>query len=101
MIKINSKAQLESVIKGENISIVKLGTDWCFNCRSVHRVLESNELNYPKFSFYWIDLDKLDIGDKYKIEELPTVIAFKKGKEISRKNEAEVVDWLNFLNLNW
>ena len=101
MIKIKTKEQLDEVIKQDKISIIKIGTEWCFNCRSIQRQIESQELNYPDFSYYLIDLDELDVEDEYKVEDLPTVIAFKNGKEISRKNDAELLDWLKFLSLSW
>lgn len=101
MIEINSKAQLEETIKQEEISVIKIGTDWCFNCRSIQRQIESKEQEYPKLKFYWIDLDKLDVGDDLNIEDLPTLIAFKNGKEVSRKKEAELFDWLTFLSQTW
>lgn len=101
MIEINSKAQLKEMIKKDGISVVKTGTDWCFNCRSIQRQIESKEQEYPKLKFYWIDLDKVDVVDDLNIEDLPTLIAFKNGKEISRKNEAELLDWLKFLSVDW
>ena len=101
MIEINSKAQLEETIKQNETSVIKIGTDWCFNCRSIQRQIESKENNYPKLKFYYIDLDKLDIADELKVEDLPTLIAFKNGKEVSRKNEAELFNWLGFLNADF
>ena len=101
MIEINTKEELEQIINEDNISIIQCSMEWCGTCRSIKRQIESKEQDYKNLSFYYLDLDKVDVSEEYKINELPTLISFKKGKEISRKNEAELYDWLNFLNLNW
>lgn len=101
MIEINSKAQLEETIKQDEISVIQFSMVWCANCRSIKRQIEFKENEYSKLKFYYIDLDKLDIADELNIADLPTLIAFKNGKEVSRKNEAELFDWLDFLSLEW
>ena len=73
---------------------------WCANCREAKRKLESLEDKYPEFTFCEIDVDKhIDIGDEYKIYELPTLIAFKGNKEISRWTDeiGDLLGWINML----
>ena len=101
MIEINTKEELNEVIGRDELSVVKMGTEWCATCRSIQRQIEYKEQEYSKIKFYHLDLDKIDVIDEYEINELPALIAFKKGKELSRKNEFELFDWLNFLNQPW
>ena len=101
MIEIKTKEELQEVIGKDELSVVKMGTEWCATCRSIQRQIEYKEQEYPKIKFYHLDLDKIDVIDEYGINELPALIAFKNGKEVSRKNEAELFDWLNFLSKDW
>lgn len=101
MIEINSKAQLEETIKQNEISVIQFSMVWCANCRSIKRQIESKEQDYKNLSFYYLDLDKVDVSEEYNINELPTLIAFKKGREISRKNEAELFNWLKFIDADF
>ena len=101
MIEINSKAQLEETIKQDEISVIQFSMVWCANCRSIKRQIESKGQDYKNLSFYYLDLDKVDVSEEYNINELPTLIAFKKGREISRKNEAELFNWLKFIDADF
>ena len=101
MIEINTKEELQEVIGRGELFVLKAGTEWCSSCRSVQRQIESKEQDYPRVSFYYVDLDKVDVSDEYGINELPTLIAFKKGKEISRKENAELMNWLGFINADF
>ena len=101
MIEINTKEELQEVIGKDELSAVQCSMAWCGSCRSIKAQIESKEQDYPKLKFYYVDLDKVDVADEYNINELPALIAFKKGKEVSRKNEAELFDWLNFLSQDW
>lgn len=101
MIEINTKEELQEVIGRGELFVLKAGTEWCSSCRSVQRQIESKEQDYPKLKFYYVDLDKVNVADEYEINELPALIAFKKGKVVSKKEQAELFDWLKFLNLNW
>ena len=101
MIEINTKEELEKIINEDKISIIQCSMEWCGTCRSIKRQIESKEQEYPKIKFYYLDLDKVDVSNEYGINELPTLIAFKKGKEISRKENAELIDWLGFINADF
>ena len=101
MIEINTKEELQEVIGRGELFVLEAGTEWCSNCRSVQRQIESKEQEYPKLKFYYVDLDKIDVADEYEINELPALIAFKKGKVVSKKEQAELFDWLNFLSQTW
>ena len=101
MIEINTKEELQEVIGRDEISICQFSMCWCGSCRSVKAQIESKEQEYPKLKFYYVDLDKVDVADEYEINELPALIAFKKGKVVSKKEQAELFDWLNFLSQTW
>ena len=84
----------------DKISIIKFGAIWCGSCREIQFKLENLISSFPSLDFWSLDVDEhLDIADSYKVNELPVVIAFKKGKEISRWDESvgDIADWLKFL----
>ncbi|KAI0982595.1 hypothetical protein GJ496_010967 [Pomphorhynchus laevis] len=85
--------------------IVDFQADWCGPCKimgprmekaiSLHRLCD-------KIAFAKVDINDLpDISDKYRIDALPTVIAFKNGKVfetlIGLKDEDEIVAYLDKL----
>ena len=88
----------------ECISVVMFHTEWCGSCRQIFPKYCKLAEKYNKLVCYEMDADEcLDIADKYTIEELPTIIAFKNGKEISRWNESvgDLDTWMEFLTLGW
>ena len=86
----------------KKISIVKFGATWCESCRWIEKKLSELEKDFNEFDFKSLDVDKhLDLADEYGVNELPVVIAFKNGKEISRWSEpvGDIADWLKFLTI--
>lgn len=86
----------------KKVSIVKFGAIWCESCRRIEKKLSKLEKDFNEFDFKSLDVDKhLDLADEYGVNELPVVIAFKNGKEISRWNEpvGDIADWLKFLTI--
>lgn len=85
--------------KGKNL-IVKVGAEWCTECRLIEPVLEKFQQDFPEMMFFSLDVDKNgSIAEEYKIEQLPTIIAFKNGKLVSRWDESigDLRGWLNML----
>lgn len=98
MQKLNSLDELDK----EKISIVKFGADWCSSCREVQMKLDKIVDDFKELDFWELNVDEhLALADEYKVNELPVVIAFKKGKEISRWVESvgDIADWLKFLTI--
>lgn len=99
--KMQSLTKLDE-LDSEKISIVKFGAEWCPTCRQLQTKLEEIKDNYKDLDFWELNVDNhLDLADEYKVNELPVVIAFKKGKEISRWVESvgDITDWLKFLTI--
>ena len=83
-------------------TIVEMGAEWCCNCKDMKRILSNLEPEHPEMAFYSLDVgSNLAVADEYNIDEMPVLIAFKDGKEISRlcwSAGDDVASWLNFLN---
>ena len=101
MIELNSKEELQKVKDDIGMSVVEFGTEWCGKCRSIEKQLDEIQPDYSGLNFYKLDLDKVDVADEYGINDLPVVIAFYKGKEVSRLNDANLDDWMRFIILPW
>jgi thioredoxin 1 len=83
--KRTSIKEAEEVIAQGGECIMKIGADWCAPCRAIAPVLEqiSSESNITVFE---IDVDSEEKSkiSEYGVRSVPTVIAYKGGKEISR-----------------
>lgn len=91
-------------LNNEVVSVIMFHAEWCGSCRQIYPKFCKLSEKYNKLDCYDIDVDEcLDIAEQYKIEELPTIIAFRNGKEYSRWDESvEDLDaWMEFLSLDW
>ena len=71
----------------EKPMIIEYGALWCSPCRALEPVLEELSKETTKAKFYKIDVDKEpELTRKFDIMSVPTIIIFKKGKEILRIN---------------
>lgn len=99
MTEIN-KEQFSEIIKEDKINIIKFGADWCCECRELGKKLEKISQDFSDMGFYELDVSKnMDLADEYKIDELPVLISFRKGKETSRLVESfnDIEGWLKML----
>lgn len=96
-----SLAWLEEKLKNQDKEIVlKVGASWCSKCRECETVLNGLEAKYPQAEFLAIDIEKNeDFVEKYNLEEIPTCLYFKGGKEKSRwlDKDGPVSDWVKFV----
>ena len=83
----------------ENKAVVDFYATWCGPCKMFGPVFEevSNEID---MNFVKIDVDKTpDIAREYGVMTIPTIILFKKGKEVKRHiGFMSKIDLLNFIN---
>jgi len=71
------------------------GAEWCGTCRFIKKKLEDNNIH-----FEYVDVDKnMEEADALGINELPTILAYKKDKEDSRwtPTDGDVISWTKFL----
>jgi thioredoxin 1 len=68
-------------------TIVMFRADWCPFCRKFRPDFESYEGKVKvKLSEAVLNQDENPLWDKYDVKVVPTIIAFKGGKEIGRRN---------------
>jgi len=87
------------ILENKNV-IVKFGADWCTECAILKVKIAGIESDFPDIDFYELDVsENMAVADEYQINELPILVAFKKGKEISRWCEpvGDLAGWLKML----
>ena len=92
--------EFRNVILEDKKTIVEMGAEWCCNCKDIKRILSNLEPEYPEMAFYSLDVgSNLAVADEFGINELPVLVAFKNGKEISRWNQGigDLQGWLKML----
>ena len=94
------KSFKEEVIDTKGIAIVDFWAPWCGPCKMFGPIFESAKENYSdvKFCKLNVDEDTNNISKDFGVMSIPTVIAFKDGKEVKRNigfmNEDALNDFL-------
>ncbi|GAF21230.1 MULTISPECIES: thioredoxin family protein [Shouchella] len=88
-------------IKETETAVFLFSADWCPDCRVIEPFLPRLEVDYPTFTFYYVDRDKLlDVCIAHDIFGIPSFLAFSEGKEVARfvskdrKTEEEIQTFL-------
>ena len=92
--------EFRNAIQEDKKVVIKFGASWCGECRAVESKLDTLSQEHTDMDFYSLDVDKyMEVAEEFGINELPVLIAFKKGKEISRWCEpvGDLAGWLNML----
>lgn len=84
-------------IKENTFVLVDFYADWCGPCKMLDPILEKIDLEITKVSLLKIDADKNgSITEHFEIDEIPTLILFKNGKQIWRNtgliSEKEIIE---------
>ncbi len=96
------KTNFEDVIKnGEGIVLVEFYADWCGDCKKIAPVLESVKKEFIVQTFGEVNIDEsLELAEKYHVMSIPTLVAFKNGKEYGRlvgvKSKLDILTMLIF-----
>lgn len=87
----------EEVIDNKGITIVDFWAPWCGPCKMFGPIFEGAKENYDniKFCKFNVDEDKNNVSKDFGVMSIPTVIAFKDGKEIKRNIGFMTEDNLN------
>ncbi|HVA82997.1 MAG TPA: thioredoxin family protein [Candidatus Aquilonibacter sp.] len=80
---------IQTIIDIGEAAIVLFYADWCPYCRKFKPTFESYEKKFnANFAQAKINEDANPMWDKFKIEFIPTVIAFKDGEQVARIDAA-------------
>ncbi len=83
--KITSKNFQEEVLNENGIVVVDFFADWCYPCKMIAPIVEElSESENIKVGKVNID-ENQELAEKYNIDSIPTIIAFKEGKEYKRQ----------------
>ncbi len=76
----------KEVIDNKGVTIVDFWAPWCGPCKMFGPVFENAKASHDdiKFCKLNVDEDSDDISKDFGVMSIPTVIAFKDGKEIKR-----------------
>jgi len=80
--------------------IIDFWAQWCGPCIQMAPAFEAVAEKLPlKARFLKVDTDNSgDLGQQYRIQSIPTIIAFKGGKEVDRVSgalpEAQLLSWV-------
>lgn len=92
-----SMTEYLALIPADKIVLVDFSAVWCLPCKKMEPVLESLQQEYkPRFVLVKIDGGvHTDLCNKLKIDNFPTFLIYKQGKEVWRKSG--VVEQTEFL----
>lgn len=88
-------------VKQEETAVFLFSADWCPDCRVIEPFLPRLEVDFPTFTFYYVDRDKLiDVCVEHEIFGIPSFLVYANGSEVDRfvskdrKTEEEIESFL-------
>jgi len=82
-----SSDDVDSFVSGKDASIVLFHASWCPFCRKFRPVFESYEgKTKARLAEALVDEDENPMWERFSIQVVPTVIAFRNGKTIARRD---------------
>lgn len=81
-----SYGEFNEKVKGASVPVlVDFYADWCGPCKMLAPVIEEIADSAEGFNVYKVNVDELsDLAVEYGVSSIPTVAAFKNGREINR-----------------
>lgn len=74
------------VLQTEKKVVVDFWAGWCGPCQMIGPLIEQLSEEMPEIKFVKVNVDdELELAGKYKVESIPTLIAFAAGKEVKRQ----------------
>ena len=96
VIHINDESFEQAITKG--LSLVDFWAPWCGPCMAFGPTFEAAAEKHPNINFYKFEVDQANrvTPAKYGIRSIPTIIAFKDGKQIETITGAMAPDGLAY-----
>ena len=101
--ELNAQTVSKVIQKNEVLTIVDFWASWCQPCLMMAPEFKIAASQLPQVVFAKIQTDKYEqAAAPYNIRSLPTMVAFKNGREISRQSGAlpsdQIVQWVQSLH---
>jgi len=86
MKQIKTNEELNDVIKGGGLHVIKVGAQWCAPCKMLEKTITEIEPTLEDVHFYEIDVDDVDerIIEKFGIQNVPVILFFNDGLQVDR-----------------
>ena len=100
--ELNGQTVNKVIQKNEVLTIVDFWASWCQPCLMMAPEFKTDASQLPQVVFAKIQTDKYEqAAAPYNIRSLPTMVAFKNGKEVARQSGAlpshQIVQWVQSL----
>ena len=96
---VNSGVVSDMIDSGE-IVVVDYFATWCGPCKMLHPVFDEIANKYPNITFLRFNVDEdLEFVESQNVQNLPTIVAYKNGREIARSvgyvNQDSLIEFTN------
>ena len=79
-----SKEQVDGILQTNQNVVLVFKTPWCLPCKKLDAVLDSFSKNRPNWEVVKINMDSnKDLAENYEVNSVPTLLFFKKSKQLS------------------
>lgn len=102
-IELTAQTVTKVIQKNEVLTIVDFWASWCQPCLMMAPQFKAAASQLPQVVFAKLQTDKYEQGAApYNIRSLPTMVAFKHGREVARQSGAlptdQIVQWVKSLH---
>lgn len=100
--ELNAQTASKVIQKNEVLTIVDFWASWCQPCLMMAPEFKAAASQLPQVVFAKVQTDKYEqAAAPYNIRSLPTMVAFRGGKEVARQSgalpSAQIVQWVRSL----
>ncbi len=101
MAKVVDKTKFDELVNSGELVIVDFFATWCGPCQMFIPIFDEYSEKNPDISLIKIDIDEnAELAGNNKVTGVPTIVAYKNGKEISRFSGFKPYEELEkFINL--